>query len=71
MIVRVEVRLKDHTLVDQFVHATRHEPVTVDAAQRSMAFDVPYRRVEALLDRLAKCGGGEFLAHITPTPDTQ
>jgi hypothetical protein len=33
-------------MVRWLVHATRYEPVTVDAAEGMMAFDVPYRRVE-------------------------
>jgi sporulation protein YlmC with PRC-barrel domain len=66
VIVRVIVRLEDRALVRRFVHATRHEPVVVNAEQGSMAFDVPYRRVEAVLDRLAKSGVGRFSAYFGP-----
>jgi hypothetical protein len=69
MIVRVIVRLDDRALVQCFVHATRYEPVLVDAEQGSMAFDVPYRRVEAVLDRLAKSGVSEFLAYFGLTKE--
>ena len=68
MIVRVVVHLENRALVRHLVHATRHEPVAVDAAQGMMAFDVPFRRVEAVVNRLAKSGVGEFLAHVTPAP---
>lgn len=64
MIVRVFVRLGNRAMVRHLVHATRHEPVIVDAAQGTMAFDVAYRRVEAVLERLAKSGVGEFLAYM-------
>ena len=43
VIVRVVVRLIDRALVQHPVHATRHKPVFVDAAQGVMSFDVPYR----------------------------
>jgi hypothetical protein len=33
-----------------------------------VAFDVPYSRVEAVVNQLAECGVGEFLAHVTPMP---
>lgn len=64
MIVRVYVRLGSRALVRHLVHATRHEPVVVDAERGMIAFDVPYRRVEVVLNRLAKTGVGEFLAHM-------
>jgi hypothetical protein len=32
-----------------------------------VAFDVPYCRVEAVVNRLAKSGVGDFLAHVRPT----
>ena len=70
MIVRVVVHLGNRALVRHLVHATRHEPVAVDAAQGVVAFDVPYSRVEAVVNRLAKCGVGEFLAHVTPIPES-
>ena len=71
MIVRVVVRLMDRTQVQHLVHATRYEPVVVEAAQGMMAFDVPFSRVEAVVNRLAKCCVGEFLAHVTPTPESK
>ena len=67
MIVRLVVHLGNRALVRHLVHATRHEPVAVDAAQGVVAFDVPYSRVEAVVNRIAKCGVGEFLAHLIPT----
>jgi len=69
VIVRVIVRPENRALVQRFVHATRHEPVVVDAEQGSMGFDVPYRRVEAVLDRLAKSGVGRFSAHFGRTKE--
>ena len=66
MIVRVIVRPENRALVQRFVHATRFEPVVVDAEQGVVAFDVPYRRVEAVLDRLAKSGVGRFSAYFGP-----
>ena len=51
-----------------FAHVTHYEPVAVDVAQGVMAFDVPFRRVEAVLNRLGRSGIGEFEAHLTPTP---
>lgn len=51
------------------IQATRHETVSLDAAQGVMEFEVQYHRVEAVLDRLAKSGVGEFLAHIRCTKD--
>ena len=71
MIVRLVVRLEERSLVRHFVHATRHEPVEVDAAQGIVAFDVPYSRVESVVNRLAKCSVGDFLAHVTPTPENR
>jgi hypothetical protein len=68
MIVRVVVRLDKPALVQRFVHATRHEPVVIDAKQGIVAFDVPYSRVEAVLNRLARSGVGQLTAHLTPTP---
>ena len=70
MIVRVVVRLMDRALVQHLVHATCYEPVVVDAAQGIMAFDVAYCRVEAVVNQLAE-SGVEFLAHITPTPESK
>jgi hypothetical protein len=66
MKVRLVVRVTDRALVHRLAHATRHEPVAVDAGQGTLAFDVPFRRVEAVLDCLAKYGAGDFLAHLTP-----
>ena len=71
MIVRLVVHLGNRALVRNLVHSTRHEPVAVDAAQGIVAFDVPYCRVEAVVNRLAKSGVGEFLAHVTPPPESQ
>jgi hypothetical protein len=71
MIVRVVVHLENRALVRHLVHATRHEPVAVDAAQGMMAFDVPFCRVEAVVNRLAESGVAEFLAHVTPTPESK
>lgn len=71
MIVRVVVRLEDRALVQRFIHATRFEPVVVDAEKGSMAFDVPYRRVEAVLDRLAKSGVGRFSAYFGRTKEQE
>jgi hypothetical protein len=71
VIVRLVVHLGNRALVRHLVHATRHEPVAVDAAQGVVAFDVAYSRVEAVVNRLAKSGVGEFLAHVTPTPERQ
>ena len=68
MIVRLVVHLGNRASVPHFVHATRHEPVAVDAAQGVVAFDVPYSRVEAVVNRLAKADVAEFLAHVTPIP---
>lgn len=68
MIVRLVVRVKDRASVQHLVHATRYEPVAVDAGQRMIAFDVQYSRVEAVLNRLARTGVAEFLAHVTPMP---
>jgi hypothetical protein len=69
VIVRLVVHLGDRALVRHLVHATRHEPVVVDAAQGVVEFDVPYSRVEAFVNRLARSGVGEFLAHVRPTPE--
>ena len=69
MIVRVIVSLEDRALVQRFVHATRHEPVLVDAEQGIMAFDVPYRRVEAVLARFAESGVGRFSAYFGRTKE--
>lgn len=66
MIVRLVVHLGNRAFVRHLVHATRHEPVAVDAAQGVVAFDVPFRRVEKVVNRLAQSGVGEFLAHIVP-----
>ena len=44
-----------------FAHVTHYEPVAVDVAQGVMAFDVPFRRVEAVLNRLGRSGIGEFV----------
>jgi len=71
VIVRLVVHLGNCALVRHLVHATRHEPVAVDAAQGVVAFDVTYSQVEAVVNRLAKCGVGEFLAHVTPAPKSQ
>jgi hypothetical protein len=71
MIVRVVIRLIEGALIQRFVHATRHEPVVVDAGQGMIAFDVPYSRVEAVLNRLARTGVAEFLAHVTQRPESQ
>jgi hypothetical protein len=62
MMVRVVVRLMEPASMKYLVHATRYEPVFVDDG--IMAFDVPYRRVEAVLNQLVKAGAGEFLAHL-------
>jgi len=70
MIVRLVVHLGNCASVRHLVHATRYEPVAVDAAQGVVAYDVPYSRVEAVVNRLAKCDIGEFLAHVTPIPKT-
>jgi hypothetical protein len=70
MIVRLVVRPNERSSVRQFVHATRHEPVAVDTEQGIVSFDVPFRRVEAVLERLAKSGVGLFEAHLTPRPET-
>jgi hypothetical protein len=70
VIVRLAVRPKERSSVRQFVHATRHEPVAVDAAQGIVFFDVPYRRVDAVLDRLARSGVAQFEAHLTPIPQS-
>jgi len=69
VIVRLVVHLGNCALVRHLVHATRHEPVAVDAAQGVVEFNVPYIRVEAVVNRLAKCGIGDFLAHVRPTPE--
>jgi hypothetical protein len=66
VIVRVVVRLNKPALVQRFVHATRYEPVVVDAKKGTVTFDVSYRRVEAVLDRLAKSGVGRFSAYFGP-----
>jgi hypothetical protein len=71
MIVRLVVHLGNRALVRALVHATRHEPVAIDATQGVVAFDVPYSRIEAVVNRLAKCGVGDFLAHVTPTPENR
>ena len=71
MIVRIVVRLNKPALVQRFVHASRFEPVLVEAEQGRMAFDVPYRRVEAVLDRLAKSGVGRFSAYIGRTKEQE
>jgi hypothetical protein len=68
--VRLFVRLEDRALVQRLAHATRHEPVVVDAGQGIVGFDVAFRRVEAVLNRLALCGIGDFLAHLTATPES-
>jgi hypothetical protein len=70
MIVRLVVRVQERASVRHFVHATRHEPVAVEAAQGIVAFDVPFRRVEAVLNQLARSGVARFEAHLTPIPDT-
>jgi hypothetical protein len=68
VIVRVVVRVTEPASVRYFVHATRHEPVAVDAAQGIISFDVPFRRVEAVLNRLARSGVPRFEAHLTQRP---
>jgi hypothetical protein len=68
MIVRLVVRVQEPASVRHFVHATRHEPVAVDAAKGVMAFDVPFRRVETVLERLARSGVPRFEAHLTQRP---
>jgi len=67
VIVRIVVRPKERASVRHLVHATRHEPVAIDAERGIVAFDVVYRRVEAILNRLARSGVCEFSAHIVPT----
>lgn len=69
MIVRVWVRVRDCASLGRLAHASRFEPVVVDAAQGVLAFDVPFSRVEGVLNRLAKSGVGEFLAYLTCTDD--
>jgi hypothetical protein len=68
VIVRLVVRPEERSSVRHFVHATRHEPVAVDVAQGIVSFDVPFRRVEAVLNRLARSGVARFEAHLTPIP---
>jgi hypothetical protein len=68
MIVRVVVRVMERASVRHFIHATRHEPVAVDAAQGIISFEVPYRRVETVLNRLARSGVPRFEAHLTQRP---
>jgi hypothetical protein len=70
MIVRLVVRVKQRASIRHLVHATRHEPVVVDAAQGIVSFDVPFPRVEAVLNRLARSGVPRFEAHLTPIPKT-
>jgi hypothetical protein len=72
MIVKVVVRVKeDRASARHLVHATGHEPVAVDAEQGILAFDLPYLRVEAVLNQLARSGVAELDAHLRPRPDTQ
>ncbi len=71
MMVRVFVSPENRALVRRFVHATRYEPVAIDPKKGVLAFDVPYRRVEAMLDRLAKSGLGRFLAHMGRIKDRE
>ena len=71
MIVRLVVRPKEAALVQHLVHATRFEPVDFDAAQGRMAFNVPFRRVEAVLNRLAKSGVGEFEAYFDRSNESE
>ena len=68
MRVRVIVCLENCALVRHLVHATRHEPVELDAAQGMMAFDVDYGQVEIMLNRLAQTGVGYFQAHLARIP---
>lgn len=70
MKVRLVVQVKNRASVRNLVHATRYEPVLVDAPHGIIGFDVPYLHVITVLDQLAKCGVSEFLAHLTPTPET-
>jgi hypothetical protein len=67
MIVRIVVRLKDSGAVRHLVHSTPFEPVFVSPEEGIVAFDVPYRRVEAVLSRVAQSGVGAFLAHLRRT----
>jgi hypothetical protein len=57
-------------VLGRLAHASRFEPVVVDAAQGVLAFDVPFGRVEEVLGRLAKSGIGEFLAHLSRTNES-
>jgi hypothetical protein len=68
MRVRVIVRLMNCGCVKQLVHSTCFEPVHIDAKQGMMAFDVAYRMVDVLLDRIAKADVCQFLAHLAPIP---
>jgi hypothetical protein len=69
--VRVVVRLIDRASVQRLVHVTPYEPAVLDAVGGMMAFDVPYSQVEAVLNRLARSGVAEFLAHLTPIQQSQ
>jgi hypothetical protein len=42
--------------------------VAVDVAQGTVSFALPYRRVEAVLERLARSGVDRFEAYLTPIP---
>ena len=68
--VRIVVHLPDRALVSQLAHATKYEPVSVNREKGILAFDVPYGRVEAVLNRLAKNCAGEFMARLTETPES-
>jgi hypothetical protein len=68
MRVRVFVRLEKSEYVKQLVHATCFEPVGVDAAKGVLVFDVAYRMVDVLLDRIAKANVCDFSAHLAPAP---
>jgi hypothetical protein len=52
----------------QLVHATCFEPVHIDAMAGIIAFDVAYRMVDVLLDRIAKADMCEFQAQLIPIP---
>jgi hypothetical protein len=66
--VRVFVCLPNLGGVKQLVHATCFEPVHIDAEQGIIAFDVAYRMVDVLLNRIAKADVCQFLAHLAPIP---
>jgi len=66
--VRVIVRLPNCKYVRHLVHASCFEPIEIDAKAGVILFEIAYRMVDVLLDRIAKANVCEFIAHLAPIP---